>query len=136
MTTGQQGTFLCFATCTPSCDFSWRFRNHTYIGDEVLLPILQQGDKPQYARKLVMTVDDYSNTYPLVCQVRNDASQAVISATKELTLIGECVLLPSDFQHRFCRILRYVFLLDIEDLGLLNKRTKRRREVQATNITN
>ncbi|XP_076008642.1 kin of IRRE-like protein 2 [Genypterus blacodes] len=93
VTMGQKTTFICFATCTPKCDYTWTFRGHTYIGDLVELRKRKVG-KPQYCSKLVMTFDEYSNTVPLVCQVKNVKSQAVLSATKELTLIDPISVRP------------------------------------------
>lgn len=97
VTMEQKSTFICFATCTPNCDYTWTFRGRTYFGN---LVELHQGGRLQYCSKLVVTFEEYSNTFPLVCQVKNVASQALLSATKELTVIGEYVTVPYDFQRR------------------------------------
>ncbi|KAF7667559.1 hypothetical protein LDENG_00057230 [Lucifuga dentata] len=95
VTMGQQYTFTCLATCTPSCEYTWRFRDQTFYGDQIQLPILHEGEKPRYASRLVITISEYSKKEPLICAVRNTASQIIINATKDLTLIDPFSVRPA-----------------------------------------
>lgn len=59
-----------------------------------------QTNKPTFASQLEITISDYSKTEPLTCEVMNTASQATVTATKNLTVIGESVmLLPLDVRQ-------------------------------------
>lgn len=53
-----------------------------------------QTNKPRFASHLEITVSDYSKTEPLTCEVTNTASRTTITTTKNLTVIGESVMLP------------------------------------------
>ncbi len=91
---GKQYTYTCSATCIPSCAFTWRYMGKTLNGSQILT------NKTKFASQLEITVSDYSKSEPLTCEVTNTVSLATITATKNLTDIGEFVmLLPPDVQQ-------------------------------------
>lgn len=86
---GKQYTFTCSATCNPSCEFTWK-----YMGKTV------QEEKANSDSYLEITFSDYSKTESLTCEVTNMLSNVTITTTKNLTVIGESVmLLPPDLQQ-------------------------------------
>ncbi|KAA8579990.1 hypothetical protein FQN60_005525, partial [Etheostoma spectabile] len=74
---GKMYTYTCYATCTPSCVFTWTFMGKTYEGDQ-----------------LQITISDYSKTGTLTCEATNNMSHATISATKNLTVIDPFSVRP------------------------------------------
>ena len=75
---GKQYAYTCDATCTPSCVFTWKFMGKTFEGEQ-----------------LEITISDYFKTEPLTCEATNTEFNATITATKNLTVIGESgILLP------------------------------------------
>ncbi|XP_034719375.1 hemicentin-2-like isoform X2 [Etheostoma cragini] len=74
---GKMYTFTCYATCSPSCVFTWTFMGTTYEGDQ-----------------LQITISDYSKTGTLTCEATNNISHATISATKNLTVIDPFSVRP------------------------------------------
>ncbi|KAM8739921.1 cell adhesion molecule CEACAM5-like [Acanthopagrus schlegelii] len=92
---GQQYSYICSATCIPSCRFTWRYNGKTFMGDEIQIPILHQGQMPKYANHLEITFSDYSKTEPLTCEATNTISQAVISTTMTLTVEDPFTVSPA-----------------------------------------
>lgn len=92
---GEQYTYTCSAKCVPSCSFTWKFMGNTFQGNQIQIPILRRENKPGFASRLEITVSDHSKTEALTCEATNTASHATITATKNLTVIGESVRLPS-----------------------------------------
>lgn len=98
MTMGQKYIFTCSALCVPPCVFTWKYMGKTFKGQQIQLPILNEGNKTKSENKLEMTFNDYSKTEPLICEARNTASNVTMSATMNLTVIGEyAIFLPLDF---------------------------------------
>lgn len=91
VTLGKQYTFVCLAACIPSCDFTWLYMGKTFQGNQVQLPIMHQGLKPKFASHIEITVSDYSQTELLTCEATNTVSHVAITATINLTVIGELV---------------------------------------------
>lgn len=55
--------------------------------------------------QLQITVSDYPKTGPLTCEATNNVSHTTISATKNLTVIGESVILrPPDVLTDFALV--------------------------------
>lgn len=93
---GKQYTYVCSAACIPSCEFTWKYMGKTFKGDQVQIPILRQRDNTTFSSQREVTFSDYSKLKPLTCEATNTVSHATITATKNLTVIGECaVLLPT-----------------------------------------
>lgn len=95
---GKQFSYICSATCIPSCQFTWKYNGKTFTGDEIQIPILHQGQMPKCANHMEITFSDYSKTEPLTCEATNIISHAVISTTMTLTVEGESEILPPPFK--------------------------------------
>ncbi|KAE8281723.1 hypothetical protein D5F01_LYC20723 [Larimichthys crocea] len=77
VTMGKQYSYICSATCIPSCDFTWKFMGRIYQGDQIQLPIMHQGNEL------------------LTCEVMNTLSNTTITATVNLTIIDPFEVHPS-----------------------------------------
>ncbi|KAL7371074.1 hypothetical protein ABVT39_018129 [Epinephelus coioides] len=75
---GKKYTYECFAFCTPSCTFTWRFLGKTYKGDQ-----------------LEITVSDYAKWELLTCEAINTLSNATITATMNVTVIDPFSVRPT-----------------------------------------
>uniref|UniRef100_A0A671YKY8 Carcinoembryonic antigen-related cell adhesion molecule 5-like n=1 Tax=Sparus aurata TaxID=8175 RepID=A0A671YKY8_SPAAU len=92
---GKQFSYICSATCIPSCQFTWKYNGKTFTGDEIQIPILHQGQMPKCANHLEITFSDYSKTEPLTCEATNIISHAVISTTMTLTVEDPFTVRPT-----------------------------------------
>lgn len=99
VTMGKLYTFICFAECIPSCSFTWTYMGKTFQGDQIQLPVMHQGQKPKFASHMEITISDYSKTELLTCEATNTVSHATITATTNLTVIGESVILLPPFPN-------------------------------------
>lgn len=100
VTMGRLSTFTCLVACIPTCSITWQYMGKTFQGDQVNIPILHQGNTTYIENKLHVTFSNYptSKIEPLTCVATNTESLATITATMNLTVIGESViLLPPDF---------------------------------------
>ncbi|XP_071358435.1 cell adhesion molecule CEACAM5-like [Trachinotus anak] len=95
VTMGKQYRFLCLATCIPSCSFTWKYMGKTFVGDQIQIPILHQGDIRKFSSQLEITVNDYLKIEPLTCEATNTVSQAKITTTKNLTVIDPISVRPA-----------------------------------------
>ncbi|KAG8005821.1 Mitogen-activated protein kinase 12, partial [Nibea albiflora] len=95
VTIGKQYSYICSATCIPSCDFIWKFMGRIYRGDQIELPIMHQDDKPTFANKLEITFSDYSKIEPLTCEAINIVSRATITTTMNLTVTDPISVHPT-----------------------------------------
>lgn len=100
VTMGKQYSFVCSAMCVPSCDFIWKYMGKTFKGDEVQIPILEQGNVTQFSSHLEITFSEYATTEPLTCEATNTLSNVTITTSSNLTVTGKSVirLLPLEFQ--------------------------------------
>ncbi|XP_022605296.1 hemicentin-1-like isoform X1 [Seriola dumerili] len=75
---GKQYTFICSATCIPSCTFTLTYMGKTYERSE-----------------LQIIASDFSITEPLTCVVTNTVSNATLTTTKNLTVIDPFSVRPT-----------------------------------------
>lgn len=73
----------------------WTYMGETLQGDEIQLPIMHQGQTLKFASHLEITVSGHLERETLTCVATNTLSGVSISATTNLTVIGESVTLQN-----------------------------------------